>query len=81
LRERFCAENVTGLKPSTEAAEACGESMGVSATGDPKLEAFGLLARALPSDVPGASTNHMLGRGAFRFRTKEDREDLWTTRK
>ena len=55
--------------------------MGVSACGDPKLAACGLLARDLPAEVPGASTNHLPGRGAFRSRTKEDREDLWTTRK
>ena len=42
---------------------------------------FGSPAAVSGRSMPFASANHMFGRGAFRVRQKEDREDLWTMRK
>ena len=42
---------------------------------------FGSPAVILGKSKPSASNNHVIGRGAFRYRLKEDREDLWTKRK
>ena len=47
----------------------------------PLLEIFGSPAMVLGTSKASASTNHVIGRGAFRYRLKEDREDLWTKRK
>ena len=80
LVEWFRAENPTGLKPSTEAAEVYGGRGPGPLVSSPSVPLAGLGVASLGPPWPLA-VRHMLGRGAFRTRLKEDRKDLWTKRK